>query len=321
MATIVERTVGPTGDYATLFALEAVGRDLVSNDEIWIVTMENFQDTTVATWAGWTTSSTNYLHIKAADEHGSVGELTTNAYRMQASSGSCLGLSQAGNNGYVIFEGLQFVGTGGANIIGLNLTSVGADTTWVFRNCLIESDGTARALDGNHTSGNSEIIFEGCLLKANQSLGCNCNQVTKFRNSTVILTPNFAYAVDFNNVSGCEFINSYTGCDQANSIPFLATTGVTFTNAYSWTGTANSTEVGYDTSNFENVTYGTLDLQLKDVADNYLLALYGGGTDISGYDYTQDLRGFTFDQASPEAGCLSYEDNQVASGNALFVFM
>ena len=84
MATEIVHTIKASGgDYSSLSAWEAAQqRDLVSADEIAVAECYGFVDTSGAIIDGWTTDSTRYIEVRAAEEAKASVPWNDNGYRM-----------------------------------------------------------------------------------------------------------------------------------------------------------------------------------------------------------------------------------------------
>lgn len=112
MPTTVTRTVQPAGgDYTTLSAFEAGEQADITlatgNDTIVEADCATFDDATQVTFAGWTTSATNFIRVFARDDHGGIFGGTS--YRLTGTfAGSfCIEVANGGTRMDIRFEGIQ----------------------------------------------------------------------------------------------------------------------------------------------------------------------------------------------------------------------
>lgn len=198
MATEVVKTVGPSGDYASLSAFEAgEARDLVTADEIAVAEVQGFTDTTAVDWgatAGWTTDATRYIEVRpASGAEAQVPWATSGAYILSATAGTG---GVMGNSGglNVRLRRIQIENTSGSAtsfILG-NSENPGGRSQWdelfglylrfsstsnnsrfaarlngssaPLRNCFIELDGNQDTCEGNNTpmaQNTTVVILDG----------------------------------------------------------------------------------------------------------------------------------------------------------------
>lgn len=96
MATVVTKTIGPTGDYTTLAAWIAdCPIDLVAADIVWRGEVQNTEltgTTTLLTISGLTTDATRYVELTAAEgaSFADNANVRTNALRYNAANGAAI---------------------------------------------------------------------------------------------------------------------------------------------------------------------------------------------------------------------------------------
>lgn len=89
MATIVTKTVGPTGDYANLNAfMVGEARDLVAADEIAVARCQTFTDNVAVACTvaqGWVTDSARYIKIEGLADPLGIADYTPSTYFLSGS--------------------------------------------------------------------------------------------------------------------------------------------------------------------------------------------------------------------------------------------
>ena len=308
---VITKTVGPDGevyDYTTLAAAEAGEEDnLVIAGNSVILRLANFQDTEGVSLTGWTTAEANSLQVIADDDHGSVGEVTENAYRLQPTT-TCLYINSMGADSYVVFEGLQCKGTGTSNPIACT-TYTTFQGRLICRRCVFEGVGTGKALSFTGSATSPTGYFEGCYFHApNVSYTVDLVKVSHLRNCTITANKNNAYIINGNDLAHTLF-NVYIGSDQANAPPWVKGDSIVLTNVathHADYGSVGLRGIAYSTSTFTNITNGSRSLVPKTST-----ALDAGGASITGagFTYTKDVRNYGFNLTTPEIGAWSILDN------------
>jgi hypothetical protein len=319
VATKVTKTIKTTGgDYASLSALAIDVQDLVTADEYWEVTCDNFEDTTQATFAGWTTNSTCYLHIKMADAHDSGGVVTTNAYRLTRNATNAplvINGTGMGSGGLIIFEGLQLynASTSATAYAFFTATLTNACTIRLI-NCILESAGGYGAYI-NHASASVDMI--NCIAQGStRAIWMNVGATVDIYHCTL---HGIGYGLALNHASAVANIkNSYCYGGSGSLQAFAGTINQTkvATNDTA-SDDASLDNIPYTTATFVNVTGGSEDLRL--VVGSGLLQV---GADLSGesepFNVPLDLEGDGRNTSSPDIG--ADEKDAVSSGTkAMFV--
>lgn len=308
MPTTLQKTIKASGgNYTTMAGLAAANANLVSLDQIWEVTCDNFEDTAACTFNGWTTDATRYLKIKAANPHGSVGRITTNSYRRKLGNG--LTLTVIASGGLIIFEGIQFEATSGSCVaIGLNGV---ANQKARFINCVFVSTTFGLLMTQNNLPWNIELIncsfitLNNCVQSLFGSLycyGCTFIQKTTGSLDATIIQDTGSTRV----VKSCYARNVGGGGTAA----YKSIAGATLDKALSADTSGDVDNVAYSTANFMNVTAGSEDL--RPAAGS---ALIGVGADRSAeaapFNYTTDINGIVRPLVADDVGAFQ---TAVASG-------
>lgn len=295
MATLVNKTVGPGKDYATLTLLEAANRDCVANDEYWVVTCDDMEESLAAllSFAGWNLDATRYLHIKSANHHKRCGAYGgTVGYRITRSVNSAMmDVRENGTNALIIFEDLQFRNPNvGSSARAFTTTGITNNCTIRFINCIFEVEG-GDAVFLSDAQGTCEFI--------------NCVFISRGTTSRHAVTVNDAAAHKFyhciavceqNNgnawkhfAGGSVLKNCYGRAGGGTGVAFDA--GCTQTKCAAADATASDAaldNIAFTTANFTNVTAGTENFHLAGLS-----SLIMAGADLSGesapFNVLQDI--------------------------------
>lgn len=336
MATEVVHTVGSGGDYSTLAAWEsAQNRNLVSADEIAVA--EIIGGTNVGNptnridFAGWTTDETRYILVRAqsGSEYSGKGEIDTSKAYIAAEIG--------GNNG-ALFPRHNFKikniqvdisgasGSAGAKCLFMFGGGGGVDIdSCIFKftapsgsasnqdGCIFELRSPSYdchfrnnifLIDGNSTTAgttpcyiqsvnsgpSTHYFYNNTIITFNKTTG-NTNSIS-IRNGEDAVTQNNYFhkpsgtsANHYNSSVGSSIVK---GSNDATSNSEAATSGLQ--------------NIPYDSTTFESVASGSLDLTPKASGD-----IINAGADLSSSGITQDLirrsrpQGDSFDIGALEA--------------------
>jgi len=276
VATIVNKTLGPGKDYASLKALSDADVDLVAADQAWVVACDNFDDTTAgASFDLWVTSSTCYLKLIAATKHGSHGTIKTTAYRRTVDATT---FSRIGNGGLIILDGLQLSSVGGAG------AAANIGTVRILNSIIRKTaSGAAILMNSGATQTGFEVINSVVISEAySAALGALYQEYGAFKayNSAFI-------HLDAANGYGLRGAHSSLGsCIIKNCYVAGKTGGLKDPSWYTITICATSDDssttvalrnIARSDVNFLDGDAATLDLSL--IAGS---ALIGVGTDVSG---------------------------------------
>lgn len=283
MSTTVQKTIAPSGgDYTTLASFEAgEQRDLTAADEIAEALCSNFQDTTSFTFAGWTTDATRYIHVVAADSHGSRGALSTAAYRLVTTGGTTIT-----NGEWVIFDGIQVQNGNGTALWQASSPA----TTLIARKCIFRRPaGVGSVISVNGVSG-SKAQFINCVAIAPASV--NAFLVSAGNTAECYNVDAIGDTVGF-SISGTLTAKNCYAKGSSTAYGGAGTKTLTTCASSDTTGSAGLQNIPYDATVFVNVTAGSEDLAILSKES----ALVDGGTDTSGesspFDFTDDIDGST----------------------------
>lgn len=312
MATVVERTIGTGGDYATLadwFA--ACPADLVAVDQIWrglVKNQEFVSSGTLVTIGGKTVSASCYVELTA--EAGASfldhADKATNPLRYDATKGASLKFTGNGQVGvqisqaYTRISKLQIISTAdGTSSPALNVSTASA-TNCDINQCIVESSngstlGTLSLSGSGNVVRNSVIVqrkndaaavFGGLV---NGSSAYNCTYVSLVAALTAGIKTQYV---------GPTLKNVYIGNVVA---PLDGVAAATTTNCYSSATASGFTVAAFSTATFENVTDGTHDFRLASGSS----LIDAGATDLT-YSAT-DIIGTARPQgASYDVGAWEY---------------
>ena len=277
MATVVTKTIGPTGDYATLAAwIAACPADLVAADTVWRGEVQNTEltgDTTLLTISGKTVDSTRYVELTAAAgaSFADNTNVRTNALRYNAANGASI-RSSVGyapvikvEQNYTRISRLQIQGTATGGGAYCAVKAVGYSNVDIDK-CVIESwsssspageSGGVIALYGSGTRArNSAIISrstatDNCLARISTGTALyNCSLVS------IGATLSNGVIGDYGSAT---LRNCYIGGITtllSGSTSFTAENSATSVTASGWSTVAMADA-------FESVTDGSHDLRLK----------------------------------------------------------
>ena len=290
MATTTIKSAG--GDYTTWALWEAdTDNDLTGAGEV-IGEIYDVNATAGFTMAGATNSdATNFRHLTVNSAHRHAGVWDTGKANMQVSLTNLIFLLsepfarasyiQAKNTdataGGGVFRldanstqlaqciGWQTAPDTGTSASGAYLNSAG--TGQILRNCVFYSN--RHGVHSNHNSASS-IIIDNCVIAGSTSHGI-------FTNLNAALTIRNVY-------SGGNTGDDY---NEGSDVGWSTWTATTCMCADSITETGLTSGVAFDTSNFTNVTAGSVDIHLVTGS-----ALIDAGTDLSG-TFTIDINGAT----------------------------
>lgn len=337
MATIVEKTIGTTGDYATIDAwFAACPADLVAADQVWRGLLQNQEFVIGASlvFTGKTVDSTRYVELttQAGASFLDHANKATNALRYNAANGAAIRLTAASTIALLIQQrytriskiqiqapniasassAISVSGTNGlyADIDkciiegGTTTSSNGVVllNTSVIRNCAIIQNGTAAA---------SPIIN---LILASTAINCTMVSISTTLTAGIKCT----YAAS-------TVKNIYVGNVSAN----VTGTAPTKTNCYSSFAETGFTLAPFSTATFENITAGSVDLRLKAgsvLLDAGVTDATNSATDILGVARPQgasyDVGAYELPVASSPAAVMSWTEGTETvsvSGNVAIV--
>jgi len=314
--TVVPKTIKSSGgDYASLALLEAANADLVLLNEVWEATWDNLAETTGVTFTGWVTDSTRYLKVSAANAHGSVGRITTNASRLVV-NGTALTVNDIGPGGFVWFKGIQIQSTSGSGFCvkhsnnGTRVATVRyEDCVFVSANVGVDADGGASTTNDSQFITCSFLCVQACIVRQYRDMwlyGCTC-----------ISTASGAHGVNWGandgrtKVAASTYARSAGGGGSAYNSVFTALQAVASDTTGSGSGTVDN--VAYNTTNFLNVTASSEDLRIASGSS----VLVGNGTDRSAaaspFNYTDDIRGVTKGLSGDDIGAFEFLGPPVAN--------
>ena len=292
MATLVELTVGPdtSDDYASLnaFLTNYGSKDLVAADIYLHVGCKNFQDTTNITGltSSWKGDSTRYCKIYGLDPVTSVGEVTTDSYRLQTTAPVPI----TGNAGGMVwlFEDIQIHPTSGNTHCLSGSGTMTASAT--FRRCLLRAHNAASGGYFAYTgrSGSPVLTFENFIMTGNANgviYSPGWDNTLVLRNGLILQTGSNFYTVNYGNKAG-TVLNCYANTGNGSFAAWYQCGSVSRTKDASNDTSASTTalqSIPFNTDTFTNVTDGTYDFRLPVGS-----SLIDAGNDASGY-YTQDL--------------------------------
>jgi hypothetical protein len=185
--TVTVKTSG--GDYTSLSAaLSGEAGNLVTLDRLLVISCYNMQDTTAATISGFTTDSTRYVKIVAAEKHN--GKWSTAGYRLVLASGNPLNI----DNGYTVLEDIQIHQSGSDRAITGWMTAV---SSFKCYRCIIR--------------GNNAMSYDGMVMLQGYGAGAsfafyNCIFYDTNGGGYKAIVMNTGVAADF-NVFNCTFQN------------------------------------------------------------------------------------------------------------------
>lgn len=275
MATIVEKTIGTGGDYATpALWIAACPANLVTADQIWRGLLKNqeFSGTASISISGKTTNASCYIELttEAGASFVDHASKATNALRYNPANGAaikCTSINTAlvVDQAYTRISKIQVLNSDTtASAQPAFSTTAGADYLRLDR-CILESSAMSSAVPGTLRATKTNAILTNLVvvqrknsasaiiaLLANGPIVSNCTFVAVGGTPlTTGITTLYISAV---------MRNTYVGGVVA---PEDGVVPAAKTNCFS-----NATATGYSvaplsTSTFENVTDGTLDLRLK----------------------------------------------------------
>lgn len=309
MPTEVIHTVGSGKDYATLQAWNsAQARNLVSADEIAVAECYGGTDLLGGSFfnasGSWTTDSTRYCVIRAAEGEQIVGGSWDTSKAYGTSSTPTWPAIYTGAKHFEIV-GMQIKNNTAARVFG-SLNMLGVGQVWA-RSCLFVSGNTSSGqpvVDIEYAGGSCSI--ENCTILFNGShnyfIGITfraTSSITHYLyNNTIVGIVNGSpgvhwgiYAVDA--VVTVESNNNYFQCNSISSGSGTVNLGAN--DAHSGTGvpTASLDSIPYDGTTFVSVTTGSEDL--TPVSGSPLI---DAGADLSGSGITDDMNGTTRPQGS-----------------------
>lgn len=301
MATVVTKTIGPTGDYSTLAAwFAACPADLVAADTIWRGEVQNTELTgtgTLLTFTGKTVDATHYIELTAAAgasfaDHANV---RTNALRYNAANGAALRSSVTYapvikiEQNYVRISRLQIKGSATGSGAHCAVKAVGYQNVDINQ-CVIEA--SSQALSTTENSGVVSLYYPNIRLRNSVIITLATvtdniiarleNGVESYNCTFVSLGATIDYGVggDYNTV---WLKNCYVGgCTtlRNGSSTYNVTNCATSLTASGWSTVALADA-------FESVTSGSHDLRLKSGS-----SLINAGTTDATYA-ANDISGLT----------------------------
>lgn len=317
MATLVTKTIGPSGDYKSLAEFEALNLNLVALDQYYEVTIaNNFITMGGVNFNGWTTDSTRYIHIKG----GGARSTNTSARRRNPgygqsqivcgnsnigpSVGETITIGGIGNGGLIIFEDVVLVNS----VSGYRCINITQATACIVRckNCLLISRGGAASMAVSISSSavtefqaiNSTLIAMGTCVNVATGLAM-------LYNCTIRSTGGIAVEA---NSKACVFFNCYAVRGAAaNAFSNIgASTITTCASSDATTPTVALRNITLDHTEVKSFArwFGDFDL----VSTSQLIAQ---GTTLVGlpapYNYTDDIKGRARVLATPDVGSTQYD--------------
>lgn len=279
----VEKTVGgSTPDYATLALFEAANTDLVTANAIWKAVCRNFEDTAAVTFAGWTTSATQYVWITADPTtltEANRGVWSTDKYRLVVNGGMTMTIGDVD----MVLSDLQI---SNANAFGNNSAlaiagSARADEVVLVERCILRYAAVNMAArNGSLVSVNSAgtYVIRNTLL---QSLATSTGTLRGVLGLTSATLQNVT-VVGFGGTTHVGIERTAGTLTATNTITSGCTDGFSGTIA----GTYNSSSVADDVPNADASNHHTVTFLFVDAAggDYHLTALdpeRANGSDLS----------------------------------------
>jgi len=281
MPTEVIKTLKSSGgDYSTLAAWESGEQaNLTALDRIAVLECYGFEETVTSavTIAGWTTSTTQYIHIRLHPGAALTGKWNTDNYRLKVVNATASGVEGViVNNTNVFVDDLQVNVL--SNSTGTTRGLLGSTSSITFRRCIARGSSTGsgeeRGFQAN--SGGSSFVADNCLaydLDNTSSVG-------------------FDEAAGTLTARNCGAQNCAAGFESAvctNCWAQDCTDGFVTANASS---DYNLSDVAADAPGANSLNSTTL--TFKDKANDDFSPVYGdaninAGTDLSA-NFTSDIR-------------------------------
>jgi hypothetical protein len=304
--TLVTKTVGPSGDYTSLAAFESgEQRAITATNEILRAACANFQDGDTV-FSGWITDATRFVQVVADDNHGSVGEITTNAYRIVSGGFQAINIS----NMDVELIGVQATSQNTTRTVVL---SSFAGTTRAI-NCVLINEAAGDAASETQTADKIDLI--NCILKTTtgvqaftaagflaqvQLYNCTCIGSVESGVSDKTVTVKNCYASAYVTIGGTILLTTSASADGSGS-PGLqnVSQAAAFTNAptdLTLKDPSPLLDTGTDTS-AEPFPYNFTD----DISQDPLIVRpVGSGWDIGAFEFPPIAPTAAFN-ASPPSG-------------------
>ncbi len=337
MATIVHRYVDPdaTGAgtgvdwanaYTSLRTVAPINRNLVTNDEAWIVHCRSSAGTadvaasTVVTWNGWTVNATHYIEVRCDDDdtyghnrHSGKWDVTKYRVVTTALAGAVLNVT---NQNYIRFIGIQALNSYAAGVA--LAASIGASSTLgiLFDKCILLADGLTG--QGFGCAGAAVVLnsmIRGGLRGVNVTTGTlhlyNC--VARSRASSG------GHAIGLSSTGTLNAKNCYAK-SNGTSPGYNAGSGtLNLTTCYSDDGSAGSTVAAYST------TSGAYFLDITADAENFHVAASSdfveNGTNLGSdpvYPFADDIdgqpRGLVWDVGLDEVSVATIVERLIQDG-------
>lgn len=316
MATLVTKTIGPVGcNYRSLAEFEALNYDLTARDEYWEVTLEDECFHQGATFSGWTTDSTRYIHLK-----GKNGTSVAKPWLQEQGFGMAtiicqnasnyalpITISSIGANGYIILENLRFFYNSSNGSGCITLSQNGA-VTLDIRKCYIHAIGHANCAAISITGNNNNVLKIHNTIINGQSYGIG---------GTVTYTSHVYNCTIFTGTQGIDLrnnANSVVKNTYIKSTTCLANIGaatLTTVATSDATGSVGLQNVAFDHTNFKSIAreFGSRELMTGST-------LIAAGTSIVGqaapFDYTTDFWGKPITALTPDIGaCQWYAEDPI----------
>ena len=337
MATIVEKIIGTTGDYATIEAwFAACPSDLVAADQIWRGLLQNQEFVVGATilLSGKTVDATRYVELttQAGASFLDHANKSTNALAYNAANGAAVRLTAASANTIAIqqrYTRISKLQIKAPNISSASSALVVNGTNGLYADidkCIIDGGTTTSA---NGVVVLSTSVMRNCAVIQNGTTAAspivNLTSGSTLINCTLVSVSTTLTAGIKCTYAASTLKNIYVGNVSAN----ITGTAPTKTNCYSSFAETGFTSAPFSTATFENITAGSVDLRLK--AGSVLLDAgatdaTNAATDILGVARPQgasyDVGAYELPVASSPAAVMSWTEGTETvsvSGNVAIV--
>lgn len=314
-------TSGANRAFASLSEAEAMNLNLVSlDDECEIICTGATADTTAVTFAGWVTSATRFLTIKAAaGDEAAIGPISTSKYRLALASSGGIDLTISVD--HIRFDRLQMQFTktsGSADKVCVQISGVNAGSSIRFTRCTLYGVFGVGNADNSRglNFGDSDItaVVANCHFVGFNQPGQRALSGVDASGATV-----YAYNNTFADCYTAMQASSGGGWRAKNNLYY--SNGISGADGYVGTFHADSTNNASDLasdapgSNARNSqTYTFVDAG----AGNYRLASGDGGAKDVGADLSADAAyAFAIDQeGDTRSGSWDIGADEVAGASA-----
>lgn len=295
-----------TGHYASLAA--AIAGELTANPNLTAGGMNGVlhieismsaQDTAQASFSGFTTDATHYIHVYTTAAQRAGRTWNTGRYRLECSGLNGGNVIEVATGSFVNLDGLQIASTSPAGSSN-GIRHLGGGT---ISNCLVRGPGgSSYAFTGIQLSENYTRYVFNCII---YNVGSNSSSNALYHAdgtvsvySCVGIIPNSSSPYNLRNASGTMTAKNcyFAGCPGYDYNGTIGKTNCASSDTTAGTSNGCLSNVAYDTDTFVNVTSGSEDFGL---AADGLSPLQGAGTDTSSesapLNFTTDIEGDTRD--------------------------